>query len=109
MTTFFILWKMNTNIMPGYTMTDPKIALKINEAFLALMNSQLQSGVVKELHSFLQGDRGYGITGDVTDEQLAEAISAWMPFITFEVHKTIPATKDLEIAISRIKKLMGPS
>jgi hypothetical protein len=103
MTTYFILWKQNTNIPPP---PDLKVAVKMYEGFLAMMNSQLQSGLLKEVHSFLQGDRGYAITGDITDEQLAEAISAWIPFNTFEVHKTIPATKALEFAIGNCKKFM---
>jgi hypothetical protein len=30
-----------------------------------------------------------------------------VPFVTFEVHETIPATKSLEIAINTTKKMVG--
>ena len=69
---------------------NPADSVKQFEGFLTLMKAQLQSGVLKEVHVFLEGNRGYFITGDVSEEQALEIV----PFVTFEVHRTIPSQEE---------------
>lgn len=102
MTVYFGLWQLNTNLPPPPT---PQDAVRMNEGFLALVKGQLQSGVVKEVHAFLEGTRGYFISGDVPEEALFEALAMWTPFVTFEVHRTIPFPKASELILSASKKL----
>ena len=81
--------------------------MKQFEEFLTLMKAQLQSGVLKEVHAFLEGNRGYFITGDVTDEQVYETLQMWQPLVTFEVHRTIPFPRAIEHELSAAKKRAG--
>ena len=104
MPSYFILWKLNPNIPPP---PDPKAQVQQFEGFHALMKSQLESGVMKEIHSFLQVDAGYAVIGDLPDEKVLEALEAWSPFVTFEVHRTIPTLRSVEISLNRVKKLAG--
>jgi hypothetical protein len=101
---YFGIWKFNTNLPPPQ---DPKLAVQQAEAFQALIKSQLQSGVVKESHAFLEGTGGYFITGDVTDEATSEALTAWTPFVTFELHKTIPITRAIEAFVKTQRMRAG--
>jgi hypothetical protein len=73
------------------------------------MKAQLQAGILREVHAFLEGDRGYLITGDVAEEQLYEALQMWLPFVTFELHRTVPFPKGIELTLSATKKRAGRS
>jgi hypothetical protein len=97
MTTYFGLWKINLSIPPPQ---DPKVELQMNLAFQAMMKRDLESGVVKEVHTFLEGGQGYFLSGDVPEDKLHEALQQWSPYVTFELHKTIPTLKSIENAIS---------
>jgi hypothetical protein len=103
MPVYFGLWTQNANLQPS---PNPADNVKQTEGFLALMKAQLQSGVLKEAHTFLQGGRGYFISGDVSEEQLFEAIEMWWPYVTVEVHRTIPFPRGIELAVSAAKKLV---
>lgn len=75
-----------------------------NEAFLALYQAHVKSGIIKEAHAFLGGDRGYFISGDVSVEALMEALSAWSPYVKFEIHQTVKFPKPIEISIAVAKQ-----
>ena len=100
MTTYFGIWKFNTTIPPPQ---DPKIGLQQNLLFLSLLKRQLESGDLKEVHTFLEGNSGYFLSGDITEEQLHKNLLQWSPYITFEVHRTVPGLKSVEalVAVSR--------
>jgi len=55
----------------------------------------LETGDVKESNSFLEGNAGYFISGDITDEKLHELLLNYTPYVTFEVHKTVPVTQTI--------------
>jgi hypothetical protein len=76
MTAYFGLWKLNVNIPPSPTAEDQE---RMVEGQLVLMKAQLQAELLKEVHAFLEGDRGYLITGNVGEEQLYEALQMWSP------------------------------
>lgn len=97
MTTYFGIWKLNTSIPPAQ---DPKVELQMNLAFQAMIKQDLESGVIKEGYTFLEGGQGYFLTGDVTEEKLHESLIQWSPYVTFELHKTIPLVKSIESAVS---------
>ena len=101
MPVFFGLWMLNSSLPPP---PDPKMAVTLNEAFLTLYQAQVKSGEIKEVHSFLEGDRGYFISGDVTAERLEENLTAWYPYVTFEVHQTVKFPKPIEMAIAVAKQ-----
>jgi hypothetical protein len=103
MPVYFGLWKQN----PLPPQPNPADNVKLMEGFLALMKAQLQSGVVKEVHAFLEGGRGYFVTGDVSEEQIYEALQMWWPFVSFELHRTIPFPRGIELQLSAAKKLAG--
>jgi hypothetical protein len=93
MTVYFGLWTQNANLPPS---PNPADNVKQTEGFLALMKAQLQSGVLKEAHT----------SGDVSEEQLFEAIEMWWPYVTVEVHRTIPFPRGIELSVSAAKKLV---
>jgi hypothetical protein len=95
MTVYFGLWKANTSLPPQ----DPKVEVQLNQAFHAVMQQLLKSGDVKEVNSFIEGGSGYFVSGDITDERLHEILLSWSPYVTFEVHKTVPALKTIEALI----------
>ena len=99
MTTYFGLWKVEPSIAPQ----DPRMAMQLYSAFQSKVKRDIDSGLVKESNSFLEGNAGYFITGDITEEKLHELLLNYTPYLTFEVHRTIPVFKTLEnlIAISR--------
>jgi hypothetical protein len=96
MTQFFILWKRNNDVAPP---TTPEQGVQQLEGFLALMRHQLTDGNLKEVHAFLRGDQGYAISKDVSQEMLFAELQAWQPFVTFEVHQTVPFPKALEMGL----------
>jgi hypothetical protein len=101
MPVFFGLWKLNTNLPPP---PDPKMAVMQNEAFLALFQAHVKSGIVKEAYAFLGGEHGYFISGDVSAEALAEALAAWSPYVIFEIHQTVKFPKPIEMALAVAKQ-----
>jgi hypothetical protein len=100
MSTYFILYKVNTALPPN---PDPKAQAQQLQGFLDSMKGFLKSGILKEIHSYVEGGGGYGISGDVSKEQLNKSLNSWFPFVTFEVYETIPATRVLEIAIENLE------
>ena len=101
MPVYFGLWKENPNIQPSQ---NPAEDVKQIESFMALMKQQLQSGVLKEVHAFLEGHRGYFITGDISEEQVYEALQFWLPYVTFELHRTILFPRGIELELNAAKK-----
>jgi hypothetical protein len=101
MPSYFGLWKLNTTIQPP---ADPKVSVQQLEGFLGLMKAQLQSGAVKEVHGFIEGGGGYLLTGDHPPEKILEALAAWSPWVTFELHETVKFPKPIEIAIGIAKQ-----
>jgi hypothetical protein len=100
MPVFFGLWKLNSNLPPP---PDPRMMVAQNEAFLALFLAHVKSGVVKEAYAFTEGDRGYFISGDVSAEAMQEALAAWYPYVTFELHQTVKFPKPIEVSIAVAK------
>ncbi|MGI0055629.1 MAG: hypothetical protein ACREBZ_07985 [Thermoplasmata archaeon] len=96
MPSYFGLWKVNTAIPPP---DEPKLGVRQYEAFLGQMNSQLQSGVLKEVHEFMQGGAGYFITGDLTPEKALELATSWSPWVSFEIHQTVKFPRPIEMQI----------
>ena len=101
MPVYFGLWKLNTALPPP---PDPTAEVRQAEGFLALMQSQLQSGLLKEVHGLLEGDRGYLITGDHPPEKILETLTAWSPYVTFELHQTVKFPRPIEILIAVAKQ-----
>ncbi len=79
---------------------DPKVELQMNLAFQSMLKRDLESGVIKEAYSFLEGGWGYFLTGDVTEEKLHESFLQWSPYFTFELHRTVPILKSVENAVN---------
>jgi hypothetical protein len=97
MTQFFILWKLNTAIPPP---PDPMQQLQQTEGFLALMRHNLTDGSLREVHGFLEGSRGYAITKETaTEEEVYKELQAWQPWVEFEVHRTVPFPRAIELTI----------
>jgi hypothetical protein len=105
MTTYFGIWKLNTNIPPQ----DPKIELQMQLGFQRMIKQDLQEGAVKEAHSFLEGGAGYFISGDVTEEVLHTSLLKYEPYVTFELHKTLPLTKSIEQVIGVLRTRVAAS
>ena len=104
MATYFGLWKANLSLPPPPT---PGEQLKQQEGFDALIRAQLKSGRVREVHAFAEGGAGYFITGDVSDEEIYEELSRWSPYVTFELHRTIPFPKASEIPLKALRQQAG--
>ena len=104
MANYFGLWRSNTSLPPPPT---PGEEVKQQEGFDALLRAQLKSGRLREVHAFAEGGAGYFITGDVTDEQVFEDLSVWSPYVTFELHRTIPYPKASEIVLKALKARAG--
>jgi hypothetical protein len=101
MASYFGLWTLNPAIQPP---ADPEMSVKQLEGFLGLVKAQLESGALKELHAFLEADRGYFLTGDHPPEKILETLSAWTPYVTFELHQTVKFPRPLEISIGIAKQ-----
>ena|ERR1700730_1339003 len=101
MSTYFGLWKVESSLQP----TDPKIAMQLYMAFQAQVKRDLESGEIKESNSFLEGNAGYFISGDVSEEKMHELLLNYTPFLTFEIHKTVPVSQTIEklIGISKMR------
>jgi len=100
---YFGLYRVNFNIPPPPT---PQDAVRMYEGFAALIRSQMQAGILKEAHGFVDSSgNGYFITGDVSDEVLYEALAMWAPFVSFELHRTIPYPKAIDLVVSAAKKV----
>jgi hypothetical protein len=104
MPVYFGLWHFHGELLPP----DPKAQVQLFEAFLGQFKAQVQSGQLKETHVFLEGDRGYFISGDIPHEKLLVLIQQWLPFVTFEVHQTVKFPEPLEnnIAIAKARAAM---
>ncbi len=64
------------------------------------MRHQLTDGSLKEVHEFLEGGRGYAITKEnATEEQVFAELAAWSPYVEFEVHRTVPFPKAIEVLL----------
>lgn len=96
MPTYFGIWKYNTALPP---LPDPKFSVRQSEGFLGLLKQQMQSGIVKEAYSFLEGNEGYFVSGDVSEEKLHEALLSWSPYVSFQIHRTISLTRSIEMLI----------
>ena len=101
MPVYFGLWKENRAIAPP---ADPALIIPVLEGFIAQMKSQLESGLLKEVHEFLGGGAGYRITGDHPKEKFAEVRATWSPLVLFELHETIKLPKPLEIGLAVAKQ-----
>jgi hypothetical protein len=99
--TYFGLWKFNTTLPPP---PDPKFSVRQSEGFGTLLRQQMQSGIIKEAYSFLEGNMGYFVTGDVSEEKLHEALLSYSPYVTFEIHRTVPLTRSIETLIEVQRK-----
>ena len=104
MATYFGLYKLNDSLPPPPT---PQEQVKQQEAFDALLRAQMKSGRIREVHAFAEGGAGYFITGDVTDEEVFEDLAAWSPYVTFELHRTIPFPKASEIVLKALRARAG--
>ncbi len=101
MTTYFGLWKTNYSLQPPPSPVDQ---VKQAEAFDGQLRAQLKSGRLREAHSFLEGGAGYFITGDVSEEEVFQDLALWSPYVTFELHRTIPFPKASEIALKAFRQ-----
>jgi hypothetical protein len=101
MPTYFGLWKLNYAIQPA---DDPNMTVRQLEGFLAQITAQMKSGALKEVHEFLEGGRGYFLTGEQSPEKVLETLAAFSPWVTFEVHQTVKFPKPLEISIAIAKQ-----
>lgn len=104
MPSYFGLWKLNYSIQPPANPADQVAQMK---GFVELIKAQLKSGALKEGHGFLEGGAGYFVTADMPDEQVHELLSMWSPYVTFELHRTIPFPKFNEIELSAFQKRSG--
>jgi hypothetical protein len=101
MTQFFISWKLNNSMQPPQ---DPRQQVQQLEGFLGLARHQLTDGTLKEVNAFLQGDQGYAISKETaTEEKLYADLQAWQPWVQFEVHRTVPFPKAIEISLEVVK------
>ncbi len=104
MTEYFGLWKINGNLPPPPT---PAEQLKQQEGFDALLRAQLKSGRLREVHAFLEGGAGYFLTADNTDEEIFQDLAVWAPYVTFELHRTVPFPKASEITLKALRQRAG--
>ena len=75
-----------------------------SEGFLALIRHQLTDGHLKEVHAFLRGDEGYALSKEnVTEEEIYRELQAWQPWVLFEVHRTVPFPKGIEITLEVLR------
>jgi hypothetical protein len=104
MPTYFGLWHFHGEQLPP----DPKVQTQMFEAFLALYKSQVQAGHLKEVHAFLEGDRGYLVTNDISHEKMLMLIQQWLPFVTFEISQTVKFPEPIEnnITITKARAAM---
>ena len=101
--TYFGLWKLNKSLQPPPT---PEGQIMQQEGFNMMIRAQLQAGRLRDVHAYLEGDAGYFFY-EGSNEQLAEDLALWSPYVNFEVHETLPIQKSTELALSAYKKRAG--
>ena len=94
MTSFFGTYK--TNFTPG---VDPKVHLELLKQHRDLLNEEFKSGVLKEAHQYIEGNGGWFVTGDISDEKLYEVVATWSPYVEIELHKTIPLQRAMDLSV----------
>ena len=104
MPVYFGMYKINANLPPPPNPTD---GVKQLEAFQAALKMQMDSGDLKEVHEFIDANAGYFISGDISPERLHQNLAAWFPYVTFEVHQTIPVQKAIQNSLAAAKMRAG--
>ena len=101
---YFGLYKINANLPPS---PNPNDRVKQLESFGAALKMQMESGDFKEVNEFVDADAGYFISGDISPERLHQNLTAWFPWVTFEVHQSIPTQKAVQNALTAAKMRAG--
>ena len=104
MPVYFGLYKLNANL-PGPP--NPTDGVKQIEAFAAALKMQMDSGDLKEVHEFVDANGGYFVSGDISPERMHQNLTAWFPWVTFEVHQTITSQKAIQNALGVAKMRAG--
>jgi hypothetical protein len=104
MPVYFGLYKTNANLPPP---PNPSDQIKQLEAFAAALKMQMDSGDLKEVHEFVDANAGYFISGDISPERMHQNLTAWFPWVTFEVHQTIPTQKAIQNGLTVAKMRAG--
>ena len=102
MPSYFGVFNLNQNIPPA---RDPNANLEILKMFRVDIKEMLSSGILKEANVFVEGTGGWIVTGDVPEEKIHEHLTKFAPFVYFELHRTIPLEKSLEMSIQNLTKL----
>jgi len=104
MPVYFALYRVNANIPPS---ENPNGDIKNLEGFAAALKMQMASGDLKEVHEFIDAYGGYLISGDISPERLHQNLIAWFPWVTFEVHQTIPTQTAIQNGLNAAKMRAG--
>jgi hypothetical protein len=104
MPVYFGLYKINANLPPS---PNPSDGVKQLEAFAAALKMQMDSGDLKEVHEFVDADAGYFISGDISPERMHQNLTAWFPWVTFEVHQTVPTQTAIQHGLLAAKMRAG--
>jgi len=63
----------------------------------------MESGDLKEIHEFVDANGGYFVSGDISPERMHQNLTAWFPWVTFEVYQTITTQKAIQNALGVAK------
>jgi len=87
----WIRWQLN----PQYIPTDPEEKTKLWMSMLERVKADLKAGVMTDWGNCGDGSGGYGLSElSVTD--LFAYLSAWMPFVEFDVKSVLTADQSIE-------------
>jgi hypothetical protein len=87
-------WQENIRVLPPENPADLNEGTKVS---LALIKTQLKSGVLKEAYGFVEGRAGYFLSGDLPDEPPTENLETRTPYVSFELLRAVPMPRFSEI------------
>ncbi|MCW4037495.1 MAG: hypothetical protein NWF13_02035 [Candidatus Bathyarchaeota archaeon] len=106
MAKWFVNWAVNWSVMGQ----DQGERIKQQIMMLSMVKSDLAAGVMKDFGIRSGESSGYGITGDMSAEELNAWLIKWSPYVTFEANPVIDADQQiaaLQNLVEMLKKLAG--
>ncbi len=91
MTRFLIFWKDDMTRIPQ----DPKEQMALYTRLMDMVKEDLKSGML-DWGEFVGGHAGYAIA-EGTEQEIALALSKYMPYLKFKANSVIPASQVEEI------------
>ncbi len=106
MAKWLVLWTINWSMLPQ----DQEGRIKQQMMMLGMVKADLASGAMTDFGICSGEDCGYGVTGNMSAEELNSWLMRWSPYVTFEANPVVNADQQLaglQNLADMMKKLAG--